>query len=269
MTICSTRTSPPSGPSSNCNRRCWPQRAASPSLSSEVATLGNIDYLVQSIEELYILAKLTEKHRDIVDTEALAYVAAPTEPLLQVYRSCQLEIRSESCHLDRQERRRHWAQSLPSGNTLKELIEAAGNGGRWECLTFWREGDEDYWSVTNAYGIDDVASVSTRAALAQAEQRSVHRAPRISRETAYARGSVSPYQVVRGAFMQGDPQGDEHSGFSRHGHIQLAVRDPRAIVGWFIPDPDRLMAPEEYQTAGEALANAPTSQRRRAGTPGP
>ncbi|MFY2610562.1 hypothetical protein [Achromobacter ruhlandii] len=82
-----------------------------------------------------------------------------------------------------------------------------------------------------------------------------------------------PYQVVRGAFMQGDPLGDEHSGFSRHGHIQLAVRDPRAIVGWFIPDPDRLMDPAEYQTAREALANAPTGQarkpRRRAGSPGP
>jgi hypothetical protein len=58
-----------------------------------------------------------------------------------------------------------------------------------------------------------------------------------------------PYQMVRGAFMQGDPLGDAHSGFSRDGHIQLAVRDPSTIVGWFIPSGDRLMSPAEYETA--------------------
>ncbi len=127
----------------------------------EVAALGNFDCLVQTIEELYVLAKLADKHRDIVDTEALAYAAAPTQPLLHVYRSCQLNIRNESDRLDRQERQRLWAQSLPSSNALKELIEAEGNGARWEGLTFWREGDDNYWSVTNAYGIDDVAWART------------------------------------------------------------------------------------------------------------
>lgn len=75
--------------------------------------------------------------------------------------------------------------------------------------------------------------------------------------------SFPPYQVVRGAFMQGDPLGDEHSGFSRHGHIQLAVRDAGAIVGWFIPEGDRLMDPKEYEAAKEALTQAPTGQARK------
>ncbi|MDQ2150963.1 hypothetical protein RBI22_19880 [Alcaligenaceae bacterium C4P045] len=72
-----------------------------------------------------------------------------------------------------------------------------------------------------------------------------------------------PYQVVRGAFMQGDPLGDAHSGFSLDGHIQLAVRDPSAIVGWFLPGSDRLMDPAEYQIVREALAKAPTGQARK------
>jgi len=72
-----------------------------------------------------------------------------------------------------------------------------------------------------------------------------------------------PYQVVRGAFMQGDPLGDEYSGFSRDGHIQLAVREPSAVVGWFIPDGDRLMDSAEYLIAQDALAKAPRGQARK------
>jgi hypothetical protein len=72
-----------------------------------------------------------------------------------------------------------------------------------------------------------------------------------------------PYQVVRGAFMQGMPLGDEHSGFSREGHIQLTVRDPSAIVGWFIPEGDRLMTTAEYEVAQKALRDAPRGQARK------
>ncbi|PLC48503.1 hypothetical protein CR159_17640 [Pollutimonas subterranea] len=75
--------------------------------------------------------------------------------------------------------------------------------------------------------------------------------------------AFEPYQMVRGAFAQGDPLGDRYSGFSRDGHIQVAVRDPNIIMSWFLPKEDRLMTEAEYSAASEALAAAPVGAARK------
>jgi hypothetical protein len=74
-----------------------------------------------------------------------------------------------------------------------------------------------------------------------------------------------PYQMVRGAFVQGAALGDNNSGFNRDSHIQLAVREAKAIVAWFVPDPDRLMTADEYDRARTRLASiadGPARKRR-------
>lgn len=63
--------------------------------------------------------------------------------------------------------------------------------------------------------------------------------------------------------MQGPGLGDEYSGFTRDGHIQLAVRDTSAIIAWFIPGGDRLMTHAEYEAARQALARAPSGHARK------
>jgi hypothetical protein len=52
--------------------------------------------------------------------------------------------------------------------------------------------------------------------------------------SAKSRGKYSPYQTVRGAFWEG---GELYptSGFGKKNHIQIAVRDPMSIKGYFRP----------------------------------
>lgn len=73
----------------------------------------------------------------------------------------------------------------------------------------------------------------------------------------------APYQMIRAAFSQGEPVGDGQSGFSKDGHIQLAVRDPGCIVAWFLPEEDRLMSDAECSEARAKLAAAPTGAARK------
>lgn len=128
----------------------------------EVTTLGNFDGLVDALGYLNTFAQLTEKHRDIVDAQALAFAVAHTDLILDVYRTCQGEARDQLDDKATEEYKRIWAQTLPTGAALREQIEAEGEGAQWEGLTFWKAEDDDgYWSVTNAYGIDNVAWVRT------------------------------------------------------------------------------------------------------------
>jgi hypothetical protein len=73
----------------------------------------------------------------------------------------------------------------------------------------------------------------------------------------------APYQLVRGAFVQGAPLGDSHSGFNRDNHIQIALCDPNAILGWFVPKGDRLMTTTEYVDARAALNALPIGAARK------
>ena len=47
----------------------------------------------------------------------------------------------------------------------------------------------------------------------------------------------SPFHTVRGVFQEGEPAFDG-AGVKLKSHIQVAVRDPRAIVGYFRPETD-------------------------------
>lgn len=54
-------------------------------------------------------------------------------------------------------------------------------------------------------------------------------------ETAHslrARRRLPPYDTVRAAFVEGQPL-YKGAGFSSHNHIQIAVRDPARILGYF------------------------------------
>ncbi|MDF8363362.1 MULTISPECIES: hypothetical protein [Achromobacter] len=70
-----------------------------------------------------------------------------------------------------------------------------------------------------------------------------------------------PYQIVRGAF----PQGEEitpNSGFRADSHIQLAVRDQACIVGWFMPEGSKLLPSEQYDDRKRALEKLKRAQRK-------
>ncbi|QDQ28651.1 hypothetical protein FNU76_21105 [Chitinimonas arctica] len=61
------------------------------------------------------------------------------------------------------------------------------------------------------------------------------------------------YQAVRGAFSQGDRVA-ENSGFSTRTHIQIALREPSCVLGWFLPPEAKLMADAEYEAVAWELA---------------
>ena len=46
-----------------------------------------------------------------------------------------------------------------------------------------------------------------------------------------------PFQTVRGVFQEGEPA-FQGAGIKLKSHIQIAVRDPRAIIGYFRPETD-------------------------------
>ena len=45
-----------------------------------------------------------------------------------------------------------------------------------------------------------------------------------------------PFQTVRGVFQEGETA-FTGAGIKLKSHIQIAVRDPRAVIGYFRPDP--------------------------------
>ncbi|NKF91929.1 hypothetical protein GO286_04229 [Ralstonia solanacearum] len=72
------------------------------------------------------------------------------------------------------------------------------------------------------------------------------------------------FQAVRGAFPQGQPLVD-NSGFREHSHIQIAVRDPSCVLGWFLPPevPIPLLTPEQYGLAKKKLEAAVRNRKPR------
>lgn len=62
------------------------------------------------------------------------------------------------------------------------------------------------------------------------------------------------FQAVRGAFPQGDYI--TPNSFRTDSHIQIAVRDPDCVLGWFLPEGAKLMDPEMYAAGAEMLAAA-------------
>ena len=64
---------------------------------------------------------------------------------------------------------------------------------------------------------------------------------------ARAKEKLAPYQLVRGAF----PQGEEIAprSFRADTHIQLALRDPACIVGWFAPEGTKMLPADAYDEA--------------------
>lgn len=78
---------------------------------------------------------------------------------------------------------------------------------------------------------------------------------RFIHETRESDSGAIHYQMVRGAFRQG-PSLAENSGFHRDSHIQLALRDPSCIRGWFLCPGDGLMDPEQDKQARMALVEA-------------
>lgn len=66
--------------------------------------------------------------------------------------------------------------------------------------------------------------------------------------------ALEPIQAVRGAFHQGEELAPR-SGFRQNSHIQIALRDPACIVGWFLP-------PGVAQLSAAAYAEARQSQKK-------
>ncbi|OAE71676.1 hypothetical protein A7J71_20765 [Achromobacter insolitus] len=127
----------------------------------EAATLNDIEQLVGAIEPIYDLMELAAQHDDMVDIRALAYAASPNSLVLAACSSAQRCVRARQASLERDTRRRLWAQTLPTGEALWRQAAASESGLKWEGLTFWNEEGRMAWSVTNAYGIDNVAWVES------------------------------------------------------------------------------------------------------------
>ncbi|HEY1398849.1 hypothetical protein [Roseateles sp.] len=66
-----------------------------------------------------------------------------------------------------------------------------------------------------------------------------------------------PYQLVRAAFYQGKPVVDGAE-FREGTHLQLALRDPRCVIGWFLPEGvgSALLNEAELREADAAMARA-------------
>ncbi len=71
------------------------------------------------------------------------------------------------------------------------------------------------------------------------------------------RDGIEPIQLVRAAFYQGRPILD--GGEFRSGtHLQLALRDPQCVIGWFLPEGvgSALLTEAELREADAAMARA-------------
>lgn len=73
-------------------------------------------------------------------------------------------------------------------------------------------------------------------------------------------GSGQPaYDAVRSPFAQGKPLADDCR-FTESAHVQIAVYDMKAVVGWFLPIGDRLMRePELSERKAVLQALSPAS----------
>ncbi|WP_233237240.1 hypothetical protein [Bordetella sp. LUAb4] len=69
-------------------------------------------------------------------------------------------------------------------------------------------------------------------------------------------------QAVRGAFHQGKELAPR-SGFRHNSHIQIAVRDPACIVGWFLPPGVEQLSEEAYSKARESRKKIESDRKPR------
>lgn len=74
-----------------------------------------------------------------------------------------------------------------------------------------------------------------------------------------AEDGLPEIQAVRGAFYQGATVAGT-SEFRTYTHVQIALRDPSCVVGWFLPGREKLMSEAQGKEAGQRLAAA-TAQR--------
>jgi hypothetical protein len=81
--------------------------------------------------------------------------------------------------------------------------------------------------------------------------------------------NTAPFQASRGAFEQGK-QVDPSSAIFDDTHLQLAVHDLSCIKGWFLRPGDKLLTPEEFRAAEDAMSAAKahrTAQKPRKRAP--
>lgn len=71
-----------------------------------------------------------------------------------------------------------------------------------------------------------------------------------------------PYEIVRGAFMQGEPV-IEGSAFCRGTHIQIALRSDECAVAWFLPQGQKLLSVSDYDQAKRRLKEMTTAGKPR------
>lgn len=80
-------------------------------------------------------------------------------------------------------------------------------------------------------------------------------------ENSEAGDSGIRYQAVRGAFRQGLALAP-NSGFHRDSHIQIALRDPTCIVGWFLPPGQQLLAADDFAEAEQRLVGVKAAYKK-------
>jgi hypothetical protein len=74
---------------------------------------------------------------------------------------------------------------------------------------------------------------------------------------------AADYQAVRGAFRQGEELAP-NSGFHAQTHVQLALRDPACVLGWFLVPGDQLLSPRELSQAKARVERAVHGRKPRA-----
>ncbi|WP_231890466.1 hypothetical protein [Delftia sp. GW456-R20] len=73
------------------------------------------------------------------------------------------------------------------------------------------------------------------------------------------------FDAVRGAFAQGD-QVSVNSGFRLRTHVQIALKNNKCVLGWFLPPDTKLLSENEYSLAKDRLSAAKaavTARKRR------
>lgn len=79
---------------------------------------------------------------------------------------------------------------------------------------------------------------------------------------------LAPFDAIRGAFPQG-AEVAEKSGFRRHTHVQLALRNDACVVGWFLPAGAELLDEADYAAARKDLARVVRAGKPRKRVPLP
>lgn len=73
---------------------------------------------------------------------------------------------------------------------------------------------------------------------------------------------LAPYDLVRGAFLQGEPVATS-SAFRNRTHVQLALLNPACVAGWILPPGDKLLDAAELAKAKAELQRANSKRKPR------